>query len=150
MQEEYDEYHPRYYLNKYKITTTASPCRICGRSAYYSHPDLGNLCLSHFLDLLNIGEMKWKWADHEDIWNLTESLLKRTSTFARTMAALSRGYVNVEPPLDGLKHCYKCNTNKHVSQFSKNRYKLDGLQNHCRVCHNDYRRQHRGRRNRGR
>lgn len=145
MQEEYDEYHPRYYLNKYKVSTQPDMCRVCGRTAYFNHPDLDYLCFSHFLDLLNVGELKWKWSDHEDIWQVTERLLSRKSTFANTMAARGRGYVTVKPPLDGYKYCYKCEQELHVSNFTKNKSRPDGLQNHCRDCHNEYRRAKYGR-----
>lgn len=145
MQEEYDEYHPRYYLNKYKITTVPEPCRICGRAAYFSHPDLKDLCYSHFLDLLNIGELKWKWSDHEDIWNMTESLLSRTSTFANLTAARSKGYVTVEVSLDGLKTCRVCKIEKHVLDFSIDRSKEDGRNTACRNCNNLNRRAKYGR-----
>ena len=145
MQEEYDEYHPRYYLNKYKITTVPNPCRICERAAYFSHPDLKDLCYSHFLDLLNVGELKWNWSDHEDIWQMTERLLSRTSGFANLTAARSKGYVTVEPLLDGYKTCYRCTEEKHVLEFSVDRSKEDGRNNECRTCNQNRRRLRRGR-----
>jgi hypothetical protein len=145
MQEEYDESHPRYYLEKYKVTTTPHPCRVCGRAAYFSHPDLKHLCYSHFLDLLNVGEMRWNWSDHEDIWQVTERLLAKKSGFANAAAARMRGLVGHQLPLDGLKKCYKCGETKGIEAFSRNASRLDGLQNHCRKCHNAYRRAKNGR-----
>ena len=142
MQEAYDEYHPRYYLIKYKVTTTPEPCRICGRTAYFNHPDLSDLCYSHFLDLLNVGELKWNWSDHEDIWQITERLLSKTSGFANNTAARSKGYVNVEPLLDGYKTCIKCKIEKHVLEFSVDRSRADGRNNECRECNSIRRRKY--------
>ena len=36
------------------------------------------------------------------------------------------------------KTCTKCKAVKDISLFYKNKYKTDGRQPHCKVCHNNY------------
>jgi hypothetical protein len=35
------------------------------------------------------------------------------------------------------KACTKCKTVKDISMFFRNKYKTDGRQSHCKVCHNE-------------
>jgi len=37
-----------------------------------------------------------------------------------------------------MKRCSACNTTKSLSDFNKNSARRDGLQSHCRSCHNAY------------
>jgi hypothetical protein len=68
---------PTYYLKKYKTTERPRPCQRCRQNAYYNHPDFGYLCAAHLLDLVNIGEMAFKWKDYEEMWDRTSRLLQR-------------------------------------------------------------------------
>lgn len=38
----------------------------------------------------------------------------------------------------GLKWCYKCQQNKTLSEFYKNKTKKDGLRDECKICHKEY------------
>mgnify|MGYP006286914177 CR=1 FL=1 len=68
---------PHFWLRKYKTTERPRPCERCSQNAYYYHDDFGYLCATHLLDLINIGEVLWKWTDYPEIWQRTEILLKR-------------------------------------------------------------------------
>lgn len=68
---------PHFWLRKYKTTQRPRPCQYCGQNAYYYHPDFWYLCAAHLLDLINVGEMLWKWTDWEEVWQRTEQLLRR-------------------------------------------------------------------------
>ena len=68
---------PHYWLKKYKTTQRPRPCQRCGQNAYYYHDDFDYLCASHLLDLVNIGEMLWKWNEFPEVWDRTEQLLRR-------------------------------------------------------------------------
>ena len=35
-----------------------------------------------------------------------------------------------------IKQCTECKTNKDISMFYRNKYRTDGRQSHCKVCHN--------------
>jgi hypothetical protein len=68
---------PHLYLKKHKTTERPRPCQRCRQNAYYNHDDFGYLCAAHLLDLVNIGQVLWKWEDYEEVWNRTEQLLRR-------------------------------------------------------------------------
>lgn len=70
---------PHFWLRKYKTTQRPRPCQYCGQNAYYYHPDFWYLCAAHLLDLINVGELLWKWTDWEEVWDRTEQLLRRPS-----------------------------------------------------------------------
>lgn len=135
MEQEHNEYSPYYYLRKYKVTTTIQDCRICSRNAYYYHPDLLWLCYSHLLDLLNIGEMRWKWDDWMDVWNMTEKLLSRPSGGVNiTSRAGFTRIVNQQLLSDLLRLCIKCQITQPIENYSKNKASYDGYLIYCRDC----------------
>jgi hypothetical protein len=35
-----------------------------------------------------------------------------------------------------IKQCTKCKSTKDISMFYRNKYRADGRQSHCKVCHN--------------
>jgi hypothetical protein len=35
-----------------------------------------------------------------------------------------------------IKQCTKCKSTKDISMFYRNKYRTDGRQSHCKVCHN--------------
>jgi hypothetical protein len=70
---------PFYYLGKYKTTQRPRVCVRCGQSAYYYHDDWDWVCAAHLLDLVNIGQLAFKWADYEEVWQRTERLLQRAA-----------------------------------------------------------------------
>ena len=35
-----------------------------------------------------------------------------------------------------IKECTKCRSTKDISMFYRNKYRTDGRQSHCKVCHN--------------
>lgn len=43
-----------------------------------------------------------------------------------------------------MKRCYKCNEEKELIEFSRNRTRKDGLNGMCRACKNDYTKNHYG------
>jgi hypothetical protein len=69
--------NPFYYLGKYKTTQRPRVCERCTQSAYYYHDDWGWCCAAHLLDLVNIGQLAFDWADYEEVWQRTERLLQR-------------------------------------------------------------------------
>ena len=36
-----------------------------------------------------------------------------------------------------MKECTKCKETKNISMFYRNKYRTDGRQSHCKVCHNE-------------
>lgn len=64
-------------LAKYKHTERVKECEVCGANAYYFYEVRGYLCSPHLLDLINIGEINWKWADWEEVWHRTGIMLQR-------------------------------------------------------------------------
>tara|TARA_R100001530_G_C4209455_1_gene126989 strand:+ start:168 stop:545 length:378 start_codon:yes stop_codon:yes gene_type:complete len=36
-----------------------------------------------------------------------------------------------------IKQCTKCKSTKDISMFYRNKYRTDGRQSHCKVCHNE-------------
>ena len=36
-----------------------------------------------------------------------------------------------------IKECTKCKSTKDISMFYRNKYRTDGRQSHCKVCHNE-------------
>lgn len=42
-----------------------------------------------------------------------------------------------------MKLCKKCNTEKDLNQFGKDKTRADGLQPYCRQCNSEYKKQHR-------
>ena len=68
---------PLELLEKYKVTVRPRPCQIstCGWNAHYYHETRGFLCSSHLLDLANIGETEFKWANYEEVWHRTGIML---------------------------------------------------------------------------
>jgi hypothetical protein len=143
LEQEHNEHSPYYYLNKYKVTTTIQDCRICGRNGYYYHPDLLWLCYTHLLDLLNPGEIRWKWSDWEKVWQTTERLLSRSPSGGVSTAGRA-GFtriVNMQLILDGLRLCSKCQVVKELEAFCINRASYDGYLIYCRECDADRRRE---------
>ena len=69
---------PTYYLTKFKTTQRPRKCNRCTQNAYYYHMDYDYLCAAHLLDLVNIGEMAFKWSDYEEVWDRCGRLLART------------------------------------------------------------------------
>jgi hypothetical protein len=69
---------PLELLEKYKVTVRVRPCSIpgCGWMAHYWHETRGFLCSSHLLDLANIGEIEFKWANYEEVWHRTGIMLR--------------------------------------------------------------------------
>lgn len=66
-------------LIKYKHTERhGKKCEVCGANAYYYYVIRGYLCSPHLLDLVNIGEINWKWADWEEVWDRTGIMLDRS------------------------------------------------------------------------
>ena len=61
---------------------------------------------------------------------------KRSNLYAVlvTYGATEWEQPHTNKPLDGMKHCAKCETDKPKAQFSKNRTKYDGLQSWCKDC----------------
>ena len=74
-----DDRGPTYYLKKYKTTERPRPCRVCDENAYYYRDDLGYMCAPHFLDLINVGEVLFRWDCYPEMWNRMEKLLNRSS-----------------------------------------------------------------------
>ena len=70
---------PTYYLNLYKASTRPRPCCRCRANAYYQHPELGRVCAACLLDLINIGEVLWKWKDYPEIWARMDYLISKNS-----------------------------------------------------------------------
>jgi hypothetical protein len=68
---------PMYYLTKFKTTQRPRVCNRCTQNAYYYHPTYHYLCAAHLLDLVNIGEVAFKWSDYEEVWDRCERLLMR-------------------------------------------------------------------------
>lgn len=68
---------PTYWLHKYKTTERPKPCNRCSQNAYYYHDEYHYLCAAHLLDLINLGEMLFKWNDYPEMWERTERLLRR-------------------------------------------------------------------------
>ena len=64
-------------LLKYKITERVRKCAVCNSNAYYWYEVRGYLCAPHLLDLVNIGEVEWKWADWEEVWRRTGITLEK-------------------------------------------------------------------------
>lgn len=76
---------PTYYLQLYKDTKRPQPCIRCGQNAYYQHPEWGRVDAACLLDLINIGEVLWKWDDYPEVWRRMDYLI-------------SRKYGGTEPP----------------------------------------------------
>jgi hypothetical protein len=68
---------PMYYLTKFKTTQRPRVCDRCTQNAYYYHPNYKYLCAAHLLDLVNIGQLAFKWEDYPEVWQRTERLLQR-------------------------------------------------------------------------
>jgi hypothetical protein len=68
---------PDYYLSIYKSTTRPRPCIRCNQNGYYEHPEWGRVCAACLLDLINIGEMLWKWEDYPEVWRRMDQLIAR-------------------------------------------------------------------------
>lgn len=85
---------PLYYLTKFKTTQRPRKCNRCTQNAYYYHPKYDYLCAAHLLDLVNIGEMAFKWVDYEEVWDRCERLLMRPPM----ERPLSSGVNNMESP----------------------------------------------------
>jgi hypothetical protein len=87
-----ERYSPPWFLKQYKTTQRPLPCVKCRQNAYYNHPDFGFLCAPHLLDLVNIGQVHFKWEDYPEIWDRTERLLQRPapplSTTAKNMESM--------------------------------------------------------------
>lgn len=98
---------PHFYLKKYKSTQRPVPCERCGQNAYYKHPEWGNVCAPHLLDLICIWEVRIDWEEYREMWNRCEQLLnrpakKKPSTFARDMEQpLENQNVSMQYELDG-------------------------------------------------
>ena len=69
--------NPNHFLKIYKTTERPRKCDRCTQNAYYRHPDYGYLCAPHLLDLVNIAQMAFRWADYEEVWNRCGRLLER-------------------------------------------------------------------------
>lgn len=140
MQERYDLSNPYDWLKKYKTTTTPNQCRICKVRAYYVHPTLGDLCAPHLLDLVNVGEMNWKWSDWEDAWNMTTRLLGSRSTTANQANMILRRLALIAGVLAGSKQCPACYQDKPIEEFSVDNARPDGYCRLCKQCDNARRR----------
>lgn len=97
---------PTYYLRKYKTTQRPVPCERCGQNAYYKHPEWGNVCAAHLLDLICIWEAKIDWNEYPEMWERTERLLKRPlptelSTTVKNMDAIQHSPVDKPKKSDG-------------------------------------------------
>jgi hypothetical protein len=69
---------PKYYLSYFKSTSRPQPCIRCSRPGYYEHPEFGRLDAVCLLDLINIGEVLWKWDDYPLVWARTESIIRQS------------------------------------------------------------------------
>ena len=136
MREQFDLSNPYDWLRKYKTTTTPNECRICSKRAYYVHPVLGDLCAAHLLDLVNVGEMAWKWSDWEDAWNMTTRLLSSVSSTANQPHVILKRLALIARTLDGSKQCPKCYEDKPVVEYSMDNSQADGLCRICKTCDN--------------
>ncbi|NBW28579.1 MAG: hypothetical protein EBR38_08440 [Flavobacteriaceae bacterium] len=70
---------PSSYLTRYKSSTRPQPCIRCGQKAYYVHPEWGRVDAACLLDLINIGEVLWKWEHYPLIWARIDYLISRRS-----------------------------------------------------------------------
>lgn len=101
---------PMYYLGKYKTTQRPRVCVRSGHTAYYYHPTYDWLCSSCLLDLVNIGQMAFKWCEYEEVWNRCQRLLDRPLTGPRPYGIVKNVDVDMnnaalwEEPLDGYNH----------------------------------------------
>jgi ribosomal protein S14 len=136
----FDKGDPYEWLKKFKVNHPTE-CRICGNSAYYHSKDLGELCAVHFLDLANVGQLYWKWDDWEDVWSMMGRLLSRQSTTVETPShVVLRRLVVLAETSDGYKRCQTCGERKELIHYSKNKYKVDGINTVCKPCDNTRRR----------
>jgi len=97
---------PFYYLGKYKTTQRPRVCNRCTQSAYYYHDDWDWCCAAHLLDLVNIGQLAFKWADYEEVWQRTNRLLQRApkaSTTVKNVDVDMNDAVLWQESSDGLK-----------------------------------------------
>lgn len=98
---------PMYYLIKFKTTQRPRVCNRCTQNAYYYHPDYDYLCAAHLLDLVNIGELAFKWSDYEEVWDRCERLLMRSPMERSSSSTVKNVDVDIhsvvpwEEPLDG-------------------------------------------------
>jgi hypothetical protein len=76
---------PMYYLAKFKTTQRPRVCDRCTQNAYYYHPNYSYLCAAHLLDLVNIGQLAFKWEDYPEVWQRTERLLQREPRLSSTV-----------------------------------------------------------------
>ena len=73
--------------------------------AYHDHPEWGRTCAACLLDLMNIGEVLWKWKDYPLIWARMESLIKKSGTLnKKTESSLEKDQDQGGNSLDGLIH----------------------------------------------
>jgi hypothetical protein len=144
--ENFDRSNPYEWLKRYKVNQPTE-CRACGRSSYYNHPALGELCAVHLLDLANVGELEWKWCDWEDVWKMMGRLLARPYGGAETAnhVVLRRLAILAETS-DGWKTCSSCKVRKEIQHYSKNKHKVDGYNIVCKPCDNSRRKDSKARR----
>lgn len=71
-------------------------------------------------------------------WSARALATRTNATTAPPRASWTRETKGVsamsDPNGDGVKRCNKCSTQKPLSDFNRNRSKLDGLQTYCRQC----------------
>ena len=73
--------------------------------AYHEHPEWGRCCAACLLDLMNIGEVLWKWKDYPLIWARMESLIaKSTTTKKKTKPSLEKTQDQDGNSLGGWSH----------------------------------------------
>lgn len=142
IQESFDRSNPYNWLTEYKVHQPTK-CRVCNRSSYYNHPTLGELCAAHLLDLANVGQLNWHWDDWEDVWQMMGRLLGRKSTSVRDVRnhVVLRRLAVIAETLAGWKKCSTCKVRKEIEHFSKNKYKVDGLNIVCKPCDNKRRKE---------
>lgn len=129
----FDKSNPYEWLKKYKVSHPTD-CRVCGRSAYY-HSHLGELCAAHFIDLVNVGQLYWKWEDREDVWMMMGRLLSKPSgTVTATSSVVLKRLALLAETSAGWKVCSTCKVRKEISNFSKNKNKFDGINIVCKPC----------------
>lgn len=75
---------PDFYLSLYKSTTRPQPCVRCQYNGYYQHPEWGRTCAACLLDLINIGEVLWKWDHYPEVWRRMDQQLSRRSGIAKS------------------------------------------------------------------
>lgn len=100
-----EEDGPSYWLHKYKTTERPRPCGRCRQNAYYYHDDFHYLCAAHLLDLINLGEMLFKWDDYPEVWQRTERLLARPPLSAEELSIIVKNasIVDTKPETNVVK-----------------------------------------------